>query len=518
MAILENSLVGGLLLRLWYVLNEWYEGSGLSRFLRGISAGWTRWFHGSALMRLLTREGVLPRAWRDSFICMLIDTVINLPAALLHWIYRKLKAVFDNSFFALLGFGMGEQVPAAIGWLMLGIMVFPYEHWDNMYSLEGFVLMVLLFLVGGMRSRALRLDFKSMGPYAVIFAGAVVLSCAASYSTALSVRFLFFHATCMLCVLVTVSAVERADQLKRLAGMATLAMFCTGALGVFQRIQGIEVNYSYVDPLLNEGMPGRVFSVFENPNAFAEVLVMLIPLGFALLLCSRSVWGKLGSLCALGTGVIAIGMTYGRASWVGLMVGVFFFVFFWNRKLIPGLILLGLLAIPFLPDTIFNRILTIFNLNDTSTASRFPLYQAALEMIKERPVRGAGLGTDAVRTAIKELNLYHGTAPFVHSHNLYLQVWLETGLIGIVSFLAAMISGAKTAVKAAKLPKCPVEVRLITIGGAAAMVGILVNCLADYVWNYPRVMVIFWFVFAVMLSGIKLARKYAYGEAGGARL
>ena len=291
MAILENSLVGGLLLRLWYVLNEWYEGSGLSRFLRGISAGWTRWFHGSALMRLLTREGVLPRAWRDSFICMLIDTVINLPAALLHWIYRKLKAVFDNSFFALLGFGMGEQVPAAIGWLMLGIMVFPYEHWDNMYSLEGFVLMVLLFLVGGRRGRVMRLDSESMGPYAVSFAGAVVLSCAAAYSTALSVRFLFFHATCMLCVLVTVSAVERADQLKRLAGMATLAMFCTGALGVFQRIQGIEVNYSYVDPLLNEGMPGRVFSVFENPNAFAEVLVMLIPLGSALLLCSRSVWG-----------------------------------------------------------------------------------------------------------------------------------------------------------------------------------------------------------------------------------
>ena len=107
-------------------------------------------------------------------------------------------------------------------------------------------------------------------------------------------------------------------------------------------------------------------------------------------------------------------------------------------------------------------------MEDTSTSSRFPLYEAALEMIRTRPVRGAGLGTDAVRTAIKDMNLYHGTAPFVHSHNLYLQIWLETGLLGVVSYVAAMICGLKSAAKACKL-HCPHEVRLITIGAAAAV-------------------------------------------------
>lgn len=518
MSIINGSLVVGFLLGLWYGLVRWYEASGIHRFLRWVTAWWTRWFHGSALMRVSTREGVLPRAWRDSFICRLMDTLINLPVALLHWIYRKLKSVFDHSFFALLGFGIGEQVPAAIGWLMLGIMVVPYQHWDNMYSLTGFVFMVLLFLMGGMRNRGLRLDFKSVGPYAVIFTGAVFLGYLASYSSALSFRFLFFHVTCMLCVLVTVSSMERPDQLKRLAGFSAMALFVMGAYGVIQRIQGVEINYSYFDPLVNEGMPGRVFAFYENPNAFAEVLALLIPLAVALLLCSKSLWGKLGALCACGVGVAAIGMTYGRASWIGLVVAMFVFVFFWNRKLIPALIVLGLMCVPLLPDTIFNRILSIFNLNDTSTSSRFPLYAAALEMIRERPVRGAGLGTDAVRTAIKELNLYHGTAPFVHAHNLYLQIWLETGLIGVISYLAAMVSGVKTAVKAAKLPRCPQDVKLITIGAASAMVGILVNCLADYMWNYPRVMTIFWFVFAVMLSGIRVARKCAHGESGGVRL
>ena len=171
-----------------------------------------------------------------------------------------------------------------------------------------------------------------------------------------------------------------------------------------------------------------------------------------------------------------------------------------------------------LPDTIFNRILTIFNLEDSSTSSRFPLYAAALEMIKTRPIRGAGLGTDAVRQAIDDMNLYHGTAPFVHAHNLYLQIWLETGLLGVLSYVAAMICGLKSAAKACKL-HCPHEVRLITIGAAAAVAGVLVDCLADYLWNYPRVMVIFWFLFAILLSGVKLARRYAQrAEMGGAVL
>ena len=130
MVIFENSLVGGLLLRLWYVLCRWYEGSAVHRGLTALSRGWTRLFHGSAVMTFLTRDGTLPRAWRSSLACTVAETVVNLPAALLHWIYRKAKPVFDNSFFALLAFSMGEQVPAAIGWLMAVILIIPYERWD----------------------------------------------------------------------------------------------------------------------------------------------------------------------------------------------------------------------------------------------------------------------------------------------------------------------------------------------------------------------------------------------------
>ena len=71
MVIFENSLVGGLLLRLWYVLCRWYEGSAVHRGLTALSRGWTRLFHGSAVMTFLTRDGTLPRA------CLLYTSFIG---------------------------------------------------------------------------------------------------------------------------------------------------------------------------------------------------------------------------------------------------------------------------------------------------------------------------------------------------------------------------------------------------------------------------------------------------------
>jgi len=181
-------------------------------------------------------------------------------------------------------------------------------------------------------------------------------------------------------------------------------------------------------------------------------------------------------------------------------------VFLWKPKLIPAFIVLCCLAIPFLPTTIWNRILTIANPADSSTASRVPLYQAALEVIRTRPIRGAGLGTAATQTYIREWNLYHAEAPFVHSHNFYLEVWIQAGLLGVVGFVASMLWNIKRAAHTVR--HCgDSAARTITCAAAAAMCGAMVCGLADFLWNYPRVMCIFWFVFAMALAGVKICRR-----------
>jgi len=383
------------------------------------------------------------------------------------------------------------------------LWIIPFSMWNNAYSMLGFAALLVLFHAGAMRRADFRLDLVSIGFYPVMLLGAMFLGVICSYAPSLSARFLLYHLSAALCVLVTVSAVRSTEDLKRLAAGGAFCVAVSGLYGVVQRIQGVEVNKSYVDLKLNAGMPGRVDSFFDNPNTFAEVLILLLPLVVALVLCSKHLLGKLVALGALGVGVIALGMTYSRASWVGFACAMVVFVFLWKPKLIPAFVVLCCVAVPFLPTTIWNRILTIGNMSDTSTASRFPLYRAAIEVIKRRPVRGAGLGTDATRAFIADWNLYHSKAPFVHAHNFYLQVWIETGLLGVASFVAAMLWNIKNTARMARHKESS-EARTIAAAAASAMCGAMVCGLADYFWNYPRVLCIFWFVFAVALAGTKV--------------
>ena len=258
-----------------------------------------------------------------------------------------------------------------------------------------------------------------------------------------------------------------------------------------------------------------IFLAFVTANGgdFIKPL-LLIPVAVAYLLCTKSWLGRLLGLLSVGTGCMAMAMTYSRASWVGLALAAVVFVILWNSKLIPLGIVVALVGLALLPDTVFHRILTIFNTSDTSTSSRFPLYRAAAAFLQQRPVLGAGLGSDAVRQSISDLNLFHGNDHCVRCHNIYLQVWCETGLVGLISFVGGILWTAKQGAKAVFHKQCDLVVRMAVIGGVSALLGGLLCGMADYLWNYPRVMLIFWFVCALALAGIRLAgQENRAGEA-----
>ncbi|MDY5611905.1 O-antigen ligase family protein [Dysosmobacter sp.] len=491
------------LYHLWTMLLSVYDGSIVHRILAAVGGWCNRQIDGSRVLRVLCREGAVARIWPDSCLCRLLTWIINFPGALLHRLYSALQLTFEDSFFARLAFAMGEETAIAQSWMIMLLWVIPFSRWNNAYSLMGFVLLLVLFHAGAMHRETMRLDLADIGFYPLVFFGAVFLGVLLSYAPSLSLRFLFYHISAALCVLVTVSAVRTEQDLKRLAAGGAVCVAVSGAYGIVQRMQGIEVNASFVDLKVNAGMPGRVYSFFDNPNTFAEVLILLLPLVLALVLSSRHLVSKAAAAGIFVVGVAALGMTYSRASWVGIACAMAVMVFLWKPKLIPAFILLCCLAVPFLPTTIWNRILTIGNPADSSTASRVPLYQAALEVIRHRPISGAGLGTAATQAYIRDYNLYHAEAPFVHSHNFYLEVWIQAGLLGVVGFVSSMLWNIKRS--AHTIRRCGSSAaRTITCGAASALCGAMVCGLADYLWNYPRVMCIFWFVFAMALAGTKV--------------
>ena len=430
MTLWRESLLCGLYL----AVREAYGRSTARRVLYAFGNWCARQASGSRVLAVLSREGRLSAEWEDSRVCRVLTTAATFPGNLLHRWYLSWEATFEDSFFARLAFDLGDGTAIAESWLIMLLWVIPFIYWDNAWSLLAFAFLLVLFHAGAMRREAFRLDIPDIGVYPVAFFFLMVAAAPLSYRPDLSWRFLGYHLAAVVCLLVTVSAVRDARDLKRLCAGGAFCVAVSSVYGVVQRIQGVEVNIAYVDAKLNPDMPGRVQSYFDNPNTFGEFLVMLLPLTLALAVCSNRKRGKVAAAGIFAVGVAALLMTYSRAGWVGFALSVGLMVLYLRPALIPPLIALCVVAIPFLPSAVWTRILTITNFNDTTTSSRFPLYEAALNLIWRAPLDGAGLGSDVVRQYIRDFRLYHGSAPFVHAHNLYLQVAIETGLVGAAAF------------------------------------------------------------------------------------
>ena len=491
--------------QIWVWLCDVYKDSNLHRLLAAAGRWCSEQIETSRILRPLCREGAAARAWESSLPCRALTALVNLPGTLLHAWYRAWNLTFEDSFFARLVFDMGDSAPVAQFWCIAALWCIPYERWNNAYSFMTGILLLLLFYAGSMRSGR-RLDIAQIGFYPAVMFLSVVLAVVFSYAPGLSARFLIYHVSAALLVVVTVSAVRSAEDLKRLCAGAAVCVGGTGVYGIVQRIQGVKVNPSYVDLKVNAGMPGRVYSIFDNPNTFAQVLLLLLPLVLALIITARRWQWKVVCAGIFCVGGMAMAMTYSRASWVGLACTMAVFVFLWKPKLIPAFIVLCVLAVPFLPTTVLNRILTITNTADSSTSSRVPLYQAALAVIRRSPITGAGLGTAATQAYIRNLNLYHGKAPFVHSHNFYLEVWIQMGILGVIGFVGSMLWNIKNAARAARHTG-PSVGRTVAVAAASAMCGAMICGIADFLWNYPRVMCIFWFTFAMAIAGVKVCMQ-----------
>jgi O-antigen ligase len=115
---------------------------------------------------------------------------------------------------------------------------------------------------------------------------------------------------------------------------------------------------------------------------------------------------------------------------------------------------------------------------------------------------------------VNSASYYSNGFKYIHSHNTYVQIWIETGILGIISFLAALINWFKRSSAWIVDKDCPNDLKNIIMAGVAGIIGVLVFGLVDYIWFYPRVMVVFWAVIGVTIAAVKIASDEAYGEKG----
>lgn len=508
MAIVENSLICRFFWGLWVILVQAWKESRVGNALRAFGRGIVSAVQGSGICSFLWREGNLSKSWGSSVTYMLITAILNIPCAICKWLYRMGKKVWDGSVcFRAAALVCGNPF-LLLGLFVAGMLMVPHASWDNRYALMGALALTALFAFGSGPQVRNRMEPGAFGPYYIFFMGFICYAFLASLSWSQSVRFVGFHLAAFLLAVLAVSSVKKYEQLQLVVVLAVAGLTVAALYGCYQGVIGVPVVANQQDMLVNKGMPGRVYSFFDNPNNFAELLAMLMPFDYALFLNARTWRGKLAAVFSFGVCAVALGYTLSRSSWLGFALATVVFIAFWNWKLLPLLVALGICCIPLLPETIYNRILTIGNTKDTSTSYRFAIYKASGVLMKDYWLRGVGLGSDILTKTFRGYPpMFDGNFP-IHTHNNYLQVWAETGLFGAISFIAALLYQLKAGTKA--FVACTDKrVRNLLAAALAGFCGILLISVAEYTWFYARNMFTYFFLFGVIAAGIKLSRRSA---------
>ena len=148
MEILKSSYICQMLCALWSLIAAGWNDSAIGGGVHSLCGRIASGVRHSAICQLVWRDGKLPALWPDSLTCRVLTFLMNLPCALLRWIYRLGKNIWDGSLIFRLVSGMGGANFLFVGLFLFIMLAAPHEFWDNRYALLGSVALLLLFYLG----------------------------------------------------------------------------------------------------------------------------------------------------------------------------------------------------------------------------------------------------------------------------------------------------------------------------------------------------------------------------------
>jgi O-antigen ligase len=201
-----------------------------------------------------------------------------------------------------------------------------------------------------------------------------------------------------------------------------------------------------------------VASWVPQPNSVATFLEGIVFLAAALALAQKQWVGRIAGGVGVGLMTLALVMSGSRGAWLAVaVVAALWLALHWRPARVFAVVF-GILALGLIIYVIVRGDITV--LGDVPVAGRLlgalflrpdrlDVYRKSVYLIQDLPLTGIGLGEQfAMVYARYALLIQH---PFLtYSHNLYLEAWLEQGLLGVVALLwlmAALYQAARAYAK-----------------------------------------------------------------------
>jgi O-antigen ligase len=257
-------------------------------------------------------------------------------------------------------------------------------------------------------------------------------------------------------------------------------------------------------------------AAYFNKQLLAAFLVGLIPFSFVTLFAGPTAIIRRTALPTLILLISALLLTGNRTSWIGAAVGLVAALllafrqksrpFKQNRLFIP----LTTLALILAAISIYGAqglIRQRFDSDSYKTFTyRFPLWRAAVNMIRQNPAFGIGIGqyplhasaADDYTHAIPSMQSVMQTGPTLWciAHNEYLQTAAELGLIALAFYLAILLSFLFLAA-CSSLHLRPSPRHALLAASTCAVIAQCVDALANPAWRFIDVNPILWLMLAL---------------------
>ncbi|HLH69011.1 MAG TPA: O-antigen ligase family protein [Candidatus Dormibacteraeota bacterium] len=248
--------------------------------------------------------------------------------------------------------------------------------------------------------------------------------------------------------------------------------------------------------------------IYNTANAVALYLVPLIAVAGAVVLHARDRRLRLGSLVFAALAVVSVLLSFSRGGYVALAaVGIGLALSHrWRWRLLPAVLVVGAVLTQVPP--IEHRLAHEFNPSDPNNSflQRLHLWEATLRMLRQHPVFGAGMSAfqQTIQPYIK--GLLTDQQLVMYPHNLILNFWTETGLLGLAAFVWILVQAFRTSLQGWR--RAAGSWRPLSLGVSLAMVAVIVHGMVDVPYWKNDLSLEFWSLLALTWASIR------WGSAG----
>ena len=232
------------------------------------------------------------------------------------------------------------------------------------------------------------------------------------------------------------------------------------------------IQYYGFDPYLDN--LHSLTSTIGQKNWISNYLAMIFPVVFSYFLLEQTKKDKIKYFFFLSILYATLMICQSRGIWISISITTILAIYiifkfklikiFQENKKWLTLLLVTFLIITIIYSTdnplnksaitIPQRALSTFDEQDPSINTRLLIWGATLDMIKDKPLFGSGIGTFKMNYLDYQANYlkenpyyikYSGKA--AEAHNEYLQIWAELGIIGLGIFLSIIFIFYNIAIK-----------------------------------------------------------------------